>query len=81
MPPEALKTIQKTLLFSKKPVHLAQVNHDRRNYNSEDLTYTGLNAAQQLTKKKTCSTDLNIEDRIQIFQEQLKNEHVYRIPL
>ena len=81
MPQEALKTIQKTLLFSKKPVYLAQVNHDRRNYNSEDLTYTGLNAAQQLTKKKTCSTDLNIEDRIQIFQEQLKNEHVYRIPL
>ena len=57
------------------------VKPNRRNYNSEDLTYTGLNAAQQLTKKKTCPTDLNIEDRIEIFQEQLKNEHVYRIPL
>ena len=54
---------------------------NRRNYNSEDLTYTCLNAAQQLTKKKTRPTDLNIEDRIEIFQEQLKNEHVYRIPL
>ena len=80
-PSDALKTIQKTLLFCKKPVYLAQVNYDRRNYNSKDLTYTGLNAAQQLAKKKTHATDLNIEDKIELFQEQLKNEHVYRIPL
>ena len=62
-------------------MYLAQVNYDRRNYNSKDLTYTGLNAAQQLAKKKTHATDLNIEDKIELFQEQLKNEHVYRIPL
>ena len=80
-PSDALKTIQKTLLFCKKPVYLAQVNYDRRNYNSKDLTYTGLNAAQQLAKKKMHATDLNIEARIELFQEQLKNENVYRIPL
>ena len=78
---DALKTTQKTLLFSKKPVYLAQVNYDRRNYNSKDLTYTGLNATQQLAKKKMHATDLNIEARIELFQEQLKNENVYRIPL
>ena len=62
-------------------MYLAQVNYDRRNYNSKDLTYTGLNAAQQLAKKKMYATDLNIEARIEVFQEQLKNENVYRIPL
>ena len=64
LPSDALKTIQKTLLFSKKPVYFAQVNFDRRNYSSKDLTYTSLNAAQQLAKKKTHAKDLNIEDRI-----------------
>ena len=44
LPSDALKAVQKTLLFSKKPVYLAQVICDRRNYNSKDLTYTGLNA-------------------------------------
>ena len=81
LPSDAVKTIQKTLLFSKKPVYLAQVNYNRRNCNSKDLTYTGLNGAQQLAKRKTHATDLNIEDRIELFQEQLKNEHTYRVPL
>ena len=31
--------------------------------------------------KKTHATDLNIEDQIDLFQDQLKSEHVYRIPL
>ena len=81
LPSDAVKIIQKPLLFSKKPVYLAQVNYNRRNYNSKDLTYTGLNGTQQLAKKKTHATDLNIEDSIELFQEQLKNEHAYRVPL
>lgn len=81
LPSDALKTIQKTLLFSKKPVFLANVNYDRRNYNSKDLTYTGLNAAEQLAKKKTHATDLNIQDRTELFKDQLNDGHVYRIPL
>ena len=40
LPADALKTQQKTLLFSKKPVYLAQVGYDRQNYNSKDLTFT-----------------------------------------
>ena len=69
-------------MFSKKPAYLAQTTYNRRNYNSKDLTYTGLNTAEILAKKKqTHTADLNLEDRITLFQDQLKNEHVYRIPL
>ena len=53
LPSDALKTIQKTLLYSKKPVYFAQVGYNRRNYNSKDLTYTGLNAAEILEKKSS----------------------------
>ena len=81
LPADALKTQQKTLLFSKKPVYLAQVGYDRQNYNSKDLTFTELTTAQQTEKKKLHAADLNIEDRITLFKEQLKNEHVYKIPL
>ena len=74
---DALKTIQKTLLYSKKPVYFAKVDYDRRNYNSKDLTYTGLNAAEITAKKQNHAKDLNIDDRISLFQEQLKNEQNY----
>ena len=77
----ALKTMQKTLLYSKKPVYFTEVDNHRRNYNSKDLTYTGLNAAETLAKKQNHAKDFNIDDRISLFQEQLKDEHVYRIPL
>ena len=81
LPADTLKTIQKTLLFSKKPVYLAKASYDRCNYNSKDLIFTGLNTAQTAEKKKLHATDLNIEERISLFQNQIKNEHVYRIPL
>ena len=68
------------MLFSKKPVHLAKTSYNRRNYNSKDLTFTGLNTAQIAEKKKLHATDINIEERILLFQNQIKNEHVYRIP-
>ena len=74
---DALKTIQKTLLYSKKPVYFAKMDYDRRNYNSKDLTYTGLNAAEITAKKQNHAKDLNIDDRISLFQEQLKNEQNY----
>ena len=40
-----------------------------------------MSAAETLTKKKTHALDLNLQDRINKFQEQLKSEHVYRMPL
>ena len=79
LPIDALKTLQKTLLFSKKPVYFAKTSYDRRNYNSKDLTYTSLNTEQTAEKKKLHANDLNIDDRISLFQEQLKNEKIHRI--
>ena len=81
MPSKVLKTIQKTHLFSRKPVYFADVSYERRNHNAAGVTLTGLNAAEQTTAKKVHAKDLNIDDRISLFQEQLKNEYVYRIPL
>ena len=40
-----------------------------------------MNATQMTSSKKNYAKDLNIDDRITKFKEQLKNEHVYRIPL
>ena len=81
MPSKVLKTIQKTHLFSRKPVYFADVSYERRNHNGAGVTLTGLNAAEQTTARKAHAKDLNIDDRISLFQEQLKNEYVYRIPL
>ena len=81
LPSDALKIIQKTLLYSKKPVYFAKVDNVRKNYNSKDLTYTGLNAAEAFAKKQNHAKDLNIDDRISLFQEQLKDQRTYRIPL
>ena len=52
LPSDALKTLQKTLLYSKKPVYFAKVEYDRRNYNTRDLNFTGLSAANTIAKKK-----------------------------
>ena len=41
----------------------------------------GLTATQIITAKTNNAKDLNIHDRISKFQNQLKDEYVYRIPL
>ena len=81
LPKDVLKTIQKTLLFSKTLVYFAKVGYNGWNYNSKGLTYTGLNAAETTALKQAHTKDLNIDQRISLFQEQLKNEHLHRIPL
>ena len=42
---------------------------------------TGLNATQIANAKKQHEKDLNIDERTTLFQKQLKNEFVYRVPL
>ena len=81
LPRDALKILQKTLLFSKKIVYFASKSYDRRNYNSKDLTYTGLTTAETTAKKKNHAKVLNIDETISLFHSQLENEFVYRIPL
>ena len=68
MPKNALKTIQNDLLYSKKKFIIPGNNADRRAH------YTNVtNAANRM--------DENSTDRIAKFQDQLKSEYVYRIPL
>ena len=45
------------------------------------MDFTGLNAAEQTAAKKSHAKDLNIDNRITLFQNQLKKEFIYRIPL
>ena len=78
---DALKTIRKTHLYSKKPVYFASETHERRNHNGVSINATGLSATEITTAKKQHAKDLDIDDRIKLFQNQLKNEYVYRIPL
>ena len=81
LPYDALKTIAKTLLYNKQPVYFADTSYTRRNHNVEGTSLTGLNAAGQAAKKAAQAKELNIDKRIALFQRQLKNEHIYRIPL
>ena len=61
----ALKMIQKDLLFSKKGV-IYLANSDRRSHNNDNATLR---------------TDANIEDRDDNFSVQLDSKYVYSIPL
>ena len=81
LPSDVSKTIRKTLLYYKKSVYFADVNYNRRNFNSKGLDCTGLSASDIALKKASHAKDLNIDNRIKPFQSQLKNEYVYRIPL
>ena len=81
LPSDALNTIAKTLLYDKQPVYFADTSYDWRNWTAVGTGLTGLNAADQATKKAVQATDLNIGRRIKLFQNQLKNEYVYRVPL
>ena len=68
-------------MYSKEAVCYNDVNTERRNHNDGGLTTTDMNAAQIATLKKNYAKDLMIDERITKFKEQIKNEHVCRIPL
>ena len=61
------------MLCSRKPVYFNKTSIDRRINNGSG----GGNAAS----KGNDAMDLNINEKIEKFQNQLKNEFVYRIPL
>ena len=66
LPEKALKKLQNDLLYSKKKVSYNKTMIERRTYNS---------------KEPADITDSNLNDRLDKFKDQLKNEYVYRIPL
>ena len=69
MSKDALKTIENHLLYSKKKVVVYGNGNDRRAH------YTTMNATVGNRN------DENLTERIGKFQDQLKEEYVYRIPL
>ena len=46
MPTDYLKTIQKTHLYSKKPVYFANESYERRNHNFSGVSTTGLSSKE-----------------------------------
>ena len=65
LPKNALKIIEKDLLYSKKPV-IIPGNEDRRSHNNDNEAFR---------------TDDNLEDRGDKFANQIDSKYVYRIPL
>ena len=81
LPKDCLKTIQKHLLYSKQPVYYGNTAYNRRNFNGTNLVTPGLNATEIATLKKNHVKDKNIDERIELFHDQLSEEFVYRILL
>ena len=46
MPTDYLKTIQKTHLYSKKPMYFANESYERRNHNFSGVSTTGLSSKE-----------------------------------
>ena len=80
LPKDSLKKLEKTMLYSKVPVFLNKTSLNRRVHNASQAGTTGT-AAQIAARKANDAKDLNIDHRIDKFQDQLKNEYVYGIPL
>ena len=55
LPKDALKTVEKTHLYSKQPVYYNDVTIDRRIHNGDEIAITGMNATQIATTKKIMS--------------------------
>ena len=81
LPKDSLKTIQKHLLYSKEPVFYGNTAYERRNFNGTNISTTGLNATQIAALKNSHAKDKNIDERIELFHDQISDEFVYRIPL
>ena len=80
LPKDSLKRIEKTMLYSKEPVYLNKKTLYRRVHDGSYAENTGT-TAQIVARKANQAKDLNIDDIITKFKNQLKNEYAYRIPL
>ena len=80
---DSLKRIEKTMLYSKEPVYLNNFIQTALYRTVHDASHAGTTGAtaQIVVRKANHAKDLNIDDIIKKFQNQLKNEYVYRIPL
>ena len=69
LPKDSLQKMEKTLLYSKRPVYLSKTSIDRRIHNR-----TGALRAND-------AKDLSIDKRIPKFQNQLKKDYACWVPL
>ena len=53
-------------------MYFASETYERRNHNGASINTTRLNATEIATAKKQHAKDLNIDNRIKLFQNQLK---------
>ena len=65
LPKNSLKNLEQTMLYSKQSVYYNNTLIDRRIHNGAGTT--------NATTKANNAKDLNIDDRISEFQDQLKN--------
>ena len=75
------KKLNKTSLYSRERAYLNMTWIDRRIPDGSGFTTTCLSKTQIAIAKVNNAKDLNLVDRVWKFQNQLKNEHVYRILL
>ena len=68
-------------MYSKQAAYYADAGIDCGIYNGDGMSVTGLNVTAAAITKAAYAKDLNIDDRITKFKNQLKNEYVYRIHL
>ena len=81
LPKDELKMLEKHYYTVYYTVYYISTSIDRRIHDGSEFTTTGLNATQIATAKGNNAKDLNIDERISKFKNQLKDEYVYRIPL
>ena len=83
LPKDGLKKLEKTLLYRKQAVYFNQTTINRRIHDGSGFATRILNANKISTskKKKNNAKDLDIDERITKYKDQLKDEYVYRIPL
>ena len=80
-PKDALKKLEKTLLYSKRGVYHNEATIDRKIHGRSGFTTTGLATTQIATYTKNNVKDLNIDEQISKFKDQLKNRYLHRTPL
>ena len=49
-------------------MYFASETYERKNHNGTSINTTGLNATEITTAKKQHAQDLNIDDRVKLFQ-------------
>ena len=81
LPKDALKMLEKTLLYSKQAAYYNKIEESKKNLRRIWFYCYWSNCDSNSNPSKNIAKDLNMDERISKFKDQLKDEYVYRIPL